>query len=1148
MTMSELHNYIEEVYHALPDMVEMAGCSEYDRVGDEVRGSHPLHGSTTGGNFRINPGKQVWFCEREGHKVGGGKFEWIYLEHFLNGDCSKLNDKNLKASLFPEVVRKASDIAGIPPKHEEMNREDIIQYKIERDGTFRVYEEAVKFYQNQLTDEHYHYIRTKWGFDKETADTFGFGYAPPDGTGLFSHLLNKLNVSDPRLLLMSGLFFKVESETEQKIVDHFRGRIVIPYFQDGQPRYFIGRDPSWTAGSKYGKYKKNLVHTKKHHYVSKLVRESVFGVDSLSGHDFVIITEGITDCISANAVGLPAISPVTTRFKGNDIDRIRQYTKGKQIYICMDNEESGAGLNGALSVLESLHDDSSLIILPKPPGVQKIDLNDYFKTHTKEEFLQLMEYAVPKFEALFRYGGSIPWIFAQALKELNIDPEEARAFYIQPMDGPGLWKYVSIYNLLKDTKTVLEGISIFRINTKSDSRCPSGVSAKNRVRVIARVILADMANRGSFLRDAECTPYYHFRKENVVFPLSKIEPILHDLYKVNGVDTEGKFILQEIENHARRHGKETSIFKYFHYNTALRELYVFDRVSHYYRIDGEAITKHANGENGVYFTSPPAVYGQAVKPIKYVQSHERRTEFDIYGEVVTPDDGTGLIDRVLINRVNFTEETALTGDQQRLQLKLHLYSIPFNKLLMCRPIMSFCGEKGSGKSEAARMIGKFFLGSQFNLTSLGEKEDLRIGAVNEPLLFIDNVDKTPNWLENDLATMATGTRFQKRELYTNFEMITRDPTCFLALTSRTPRYNRDDVVDRMLLFHLARFKEGEFLPPHALLAPLSEYQDELWSEYFDDLNMIIARLRSDPIEKKHTSYRLADWAILSEIIAESLRVPSGVTRTLLESMQTERAAFALQYDILLSVMKLWKASLDCGTWASTSELWEALNGLDKEKKFNYASPRSLGRRLSNIKSELKTLVGLDWKYDTHEKKWFWCIPWVRDDEEGGTEIEEDETPDKPNISGRKPKLKTKTKEEESEDDCNQEDTFELDLSPTSANSLSPLEPETVSEPTHTIQGINTNPEDYKKSRLAITQAEVNLLRKMHKMYDEKRSPISLSDILKISGYHEKHVQDIFRKSLEAERIEKDRSNSEPAFLVTNKGIHAIMKFEAEGKE
>jgi len=49
-----------------------------ERSGSEVRGSHPLHGSTSGKNFAINTSKNCWHCFR--HKSGGGPLEWIAVQ------------------------------------------------------------------------------------------------------------------------------------------------------------------------------------------------------------------------------------------------------------------------------------------------------------------------------------------------------------------------------------------------------------------------------------------------------------------------------------------------------------------------------------------------------------------------------------------------------------------------------------------------------------------------------------------------------------------------------------------------------------------------------------------------------------------------------------------------------------------------------------------------------------------------------------------------------------------------------------------------------------------------------------------------------------------------------------------------------------
>jgi hypothetical protein len=62
ITMQELVNYYSILYPT--------AYRQFKKVGKELRGPHPIHGSSTGNNFAINYEKNVWYCFR--HKNGGG--------------------------------------------------------------------------------------------------------------------------------------------------------------------------------------------------------------------------------------------------------------------------------------------------------------------------------------------------------------------------------------------------------------------------------------------------------------------------------------------------------------------------------------------------------------------------------------------------------------------------------------------------------------------------------------------------------------------------------------------------------------------------------------------------------------------------------------------------------------------------------------------------------------------------------------------------------------------------------------------------------------------------------------------------------------------------------------------------------------------
>jgi len=187
--------------------------------------------------------------------------------------------------------------------------------------------------------------------------------------------------------------------------DFFQGRIVFPYWRDppqtlagisGTPLYFIGRrlegttpDVEWEKA----RYRKQLVHGPKHPYVSPTVLNTYFyGEHALRGLKDrpVLVTEGVADCLVALQADMPTISPATGRFSKACYPRLLQLARHAQrLIICNDNEDNQAGAKGALATAACLDRegvDVRLVTLPRPADVSKIDLADFLKSHTAEDF------------------------------------------------------------------------------------------------------------------------------------------------------------------------------------------------------------------------------------------------------------------------------------------------------------------------------------------------------------------------------------------------------------------------------------------------------------------------------------------------------------------------------------------------------------------------------------------------------------------------------------------------------------------------------------------------------------------------------------------------------------------------------------------
>ena len=146
------------------------------------------------------------------------------------------------------------------------------------------------------------------------------------------------------------------------LVPFFDGRIVFPYWSRGHVVFMIGRRTPWTPDHEWekSKYKKLAVRNDRNNsHVAPCIRNDVLYNEDvlLTRPERVIITEGVTDCISLMEHGFPVVSPVTVQIREADWERLLPKLAGvKTVYICQDNEISEAGMQGALKTARILAD------------------------------------------------------------------------------------------------------------------------------------------------------------------------------------------------------------------------------------------------------------------------------------------------------------------------------------------------------------------------------------------------------------------------------------------------------------------------------------------------------------------------------------------------------------------------------------------------------------------------------------------------------------------------------------------------------------------------------------------------------------------------------------------------------------------------
>jgi hypothetical protein len=205
--------------------------------------------------------------------------------------------------------------------------------------------------------------------------------------------------------------------------------------------------------------------------------------------------------------------------------------------------------------------------------------------------------------------------------------------------------------------------------------------------------------------------------------------------------------------------------------------------------------------------------------------------------------------------------------------------------------------------------------------------------------------------------VATGGTLKRRVLYTTNELVEFPVTAFVGITSRTPHFRREDVADRLLLFHVERLKtfgaEGE------LLGALTAQRDTLMTEVAGQLQRVLRALHKTKGKSYDSNFRIADFAqfVLKVADAEG-RLEEA--QAMLDRLGQEQLAFATQDDPIVELLEDW-VKTNAEREVTTNELYAALKELAGNafppRAFDFRTAVGFGQYLQGHKATLGALFG-----------------------------------------------------------------------------------------------------------------------------------------------------------------------------------------------
>ena len=456
-----------------------------------------------------------------------------------------------------------------------------------------------------------------------------------------------------------------------------------------------------------------------------------------------------------------------------------------------------------------------------------------------------------------------------------------------------------------------------------------------RSRAIAEKVSARLNELGRFLKTAGGELFYFWTEKHRLLSVScegDFPALLDSRFGLNQTEKEFKHALAHIQNEIRLNAAVVEIRHVSFFDQLRKVLYVDLGAGRIACLDGTAIKLLDNGTDDVLFL-------EEIHPIE-------------------PDSKTssaGELRRALFSDLAH-DSAATNARQQEAIVWAWFRSTFFPDLLPTRPILAVIGPKGTGKSFMLKRIRTLHYGQrQAELDSVGKLDDFEVGATNAHLFFLDNVDGRVDWLLDALAKVATGIRFIRRVLYTTSETVKLPARCFLALTSRTPEFRREDVADRLLLiFFCSRAKKAS---ERHLLGRIENDRARLWGSLLTELNACVRFLRERPLPEE-SSQRLADWATLAVHLAEK-DGERELLETALREMDRKRLSFTLEDHPLAPFID----RMADGAWRTAQEIWLAVGGDGSVFK----NARAVAALLRDTQDAGKAAWGLEIRVDRHSK-------------------------------------------------------------------------------------------------------------------------------------------------------------------------------------
>jgi ABC-type oligopeptide transport system ATPase subunit len=290
------------------------------------------------------------------------------------------------------------------------------------------------------------------------------------------------------------------------------------------------------------------------------------------------------------------------------------------------------------------------------------------------------------------------------------------------------------------------------------------------------------------------------------------------------------------------------------------------------------------------------------------------------------------------------------------------------------PAIMLYGEKGSVKTTTAKVIKRLVdpCGTEV-INSLDRSEQELSQAFQHNLwLCFDNISKITAKQSDLLCGAVTGSGYQKRELYSDDRTVVYNYRNCIAITGTSNVAERDDFLDRCILFPLERISDAERKMDSTVWDGFEEDKPYILDAIFGTLSKANGKFGIVKLDKLS---RMADFNVWAVAIAEAIGDGLGeeFQRQYKSNMDRQNLEALVSNPFAATVMA-FAHKLHGKTWdGSASRLLEQLRNTAYEENIDSKCQEfpkhssNLTKKLNAIKSNLSGIgIQVSHKYDSRK--------------------------------------------------------------------------------------------------------------------------------------------------------------------------------------